>query len=425
MPEYCVICKKPLPEGHGSDACSVACGIKLHKKHQAEARKEPKKQEPDQPPERDKVKAQKEFFERQAHPVRPVQSCKGPVAAPSKKKAPPKEEPRKKEEEKPSEQLKIWLLTWNCANTTPKQTQLNSLIVSDLKSSADKPDVIVIGVQEYPRKDTIPKKIVQSLADSYQFIDENVVDGWSGGTKWKLGLDGRNCQAVGVLANKDVQAQKLAKANGNRKHGKGGVILGVKITKKESAFNLAFISAHLDSYDKREADIQLITNAVPKIAFDAVFMMGDLNYRLDPKGVTFTRTSICDMISSNPSELLKKHDELLSSSLVQEGAYQFEFPDPAVSFPPTYKIKSYTAGDYLLTYFGKNGVKKPNKKLKPKKKRTGVDIGWLDRIGWAKKWDKVLSGKGEVTQEDYMGLHDVVMSDHAAVLMKVTVSVKK
>ena len=154
-------------------------------------------------------------------------------------------------------------------------------------------------------------------------------------------------------------------------------------------------------------------------------MMGDLNYRLNPKGQTFTRASICERISSDPSGLLSGHDELLDSSLVQDGTYTFNFPDPAAHFLPTYKIKSYTEGNLLRTYFGEKGEEKPDKELKPKKKRTGIDIGWLDRIGWATKWDRVLSGKGTVAQQEFIGLHKVTMSDHAAVLMKVLVTVPK
>lgn len=422
MPKYCAVCKTQLPEGSANNVCSFKCGKELHEKL-SKGQTAPKKKEPEKPRKGLNVQAKKKFYEGKAHPPQAVQPCKSAVAMPSKKKRLPKkkEEPPRKEE-KPPEQLKVWLLTWNCANTKPSKDQLDQLIVS--RVPGDKPDMIVIGVQEYPRQDRIPKKIEQSLKD-YRFISENVVKGLSGGTWYKFGLNGLNCQAVGALVKTGVRAETSVKANGNRKYGKGGVILGIKITKNKSEFGLAFISAHLDSYDKKEDDIKRIINAFPKRQFDAVFMMGDLNYRLDPKGKTFTRTGICNMISNNPGELLNGHDELLSSSLVKEGPYQFEFPDPSARFPPTYKIKSYTVGNHLLTYFGAKGAEEPNKKLKPKKKRTGIDIGWLDRIGWAKKWAGILSGKGEVAQEEFIGLHEVDMSDHAAVLMKVTVSVKK
>lgn len=358
--------------------------------------------------------------------------------------------------------LKIWLLTWNCGNTYPSDDHLNKLIVDRLCScpDADRPDLIVIGAQEHKRRTPIHIRIPALLAGkpvNYRFLGECVVNGESGGHVLKLGLDRFNCQALGVLVGNDIQDTRiLTSITATRRRGKGGIGLAVDIKKDESVFKLVFISAHLGSYnvprDQREEDSwrimseivlkrrNLIDGLDPQNAFaDAVFLMGDLNFRLRQFEVGFgllthktSRADICSYIKERKYPDLLKHDELRVSSLVTGmNKVRFKFPDP--DFPPTYKIKvgnanpAESTGRALKTYFGKKKGERQWEYVKPKsKKRTGIDIGWLDRIGWAESWSNwgaVLSQEGpaEITVKEYSAVHEVIMSDHAPVLMKAEV----
>lgn len=352
--------------------------------------------------------------------------------------------------------LKIWLLTWNCGNTYPSDDHLNTLIVDRLCScpDADRPDLIVIGAQEHERRTPIHRRIPALLAErgffNYATLGECVVDGISGGKWYKLQI-GRNCQALGVLVGQDTRDQRiLTRIKATRKHGKGGIGLAVDIRKQENVFRLVFISAHLGSYnmpnDQREQDYQRIVRKIYskrqdifstgmdryKVFADAVFLMGDLNFRLrqsEGSQVLSADTSRWDIsiyISQGRYPELLEHDELKESSLVDgTNSVTFKFPEPA--FPPTYKIKEGNANPAadpnraMKTYFGRKKAREPRKRLRPKsEERTGIDIGWLDRIGWAESCVQLLD-PAEVHVREFNGLHEVIMSDHAPVLMKAEV----
>ena len=341
-------------------------------------------------------------------------------------------------------QVKIWLLTWNCGNKAPDDDQLAQLLGDDLNSvkEKDKPDLVVIGLQEFKRGDQY--RIAQRLAtpkfagSDFAFLDEQVKKGISGG--------GRNCQVIGVLVNRDRKSdvKLFAKTRGTRVFGKGGVIMVVQIR----GMNIAFVSAHLDSYHKREADTTRVINCFSSLVkkqkdlvLDAVFMMGDLNFRLEPKESSILSpvssrfdiaTLLFDQVWQNK---LHEFDEINRSSLVTgTGGYKFEFPQP--KFPPTYKLHAehQTEGwltnsmKIILTYFGKGSRELPPR---IKEKRTAYDFGWLDRIGWATEWRNqknsslAQDAKVEIDlaqEKRFIARHGLVMSDHAAVIMKVTVT---
>lgn len=352
--------------------------------------------------------------------------------------------------------LKIWLLTWNCGNTYPSDDHLNTLIIDRLCScpDADRPDLVVIGAQEHKRRTPIHSRIPALLAGkpvNYRFLGECVVNGESGGHVLKLGLDRFNCQALGVLVGNEIQDTRiLTSITATRKRGKGGIGLAVDIKKDENVFRFVFISAHLGSYnvpnDQREQDFQRIVRKVYskredifstgidryKVFADALFLMGDLNFRLrqsEGSAVLSSDTSRWDIsiyISQGRYPELLEQDELRQSSLVDGvNNVTFKFPEPA--FPPTYKIKAGNANPAadpnraMKTYFGRKKAKEPRKHLKPKsKKRTGIDIGWLDRVGWAESCVQLLD-PAEVHVREFSALHEVIMSDHAPVLMKAEV----
>ena len=341
-------------------------------------------------------------------------------------------------------QLKIWLLTWNCGNKAPDDDQLAQLLGDDLTgvNEKDKPDLVVIGLQEFKRGDKY--RIAQRLAKpkfaggDFVFLDEQVKKGISGG--------GSNCQVIGVLVNREKKSEVkvIAKSRGTRFFGKGGVIIVVQM----QGLNIAFVSAHLDSYGKRESDTTKVINCFSSLVknqkdlvLDAIFMMGDLNFRLKPEegSVLSADTSRFDIATLLFDQVwqnkLHRFDDIHGSSLVTgAGGYKFEFPQP--KFPPTYKIrKKYQADGWLtnvmrvvFTYFGEG-----DRELPPniKKKRTAFDFGWLDRIGWATEWRRQKNSslaedvkvELDLAQENrFVARHGLVMSDHAAVIMKAIVT---
>jgi len=341
--------------------------------------------------------------------------------------------------------VKIWLLTWNCELMAPSEQQLHDLFVdyynhheamtSELE---DLPELIVIGLQEASKSNG--KFVAERLADkqdpqksklkNYRFLDH--LD-YSGRTK------GKCYQDLGVLVRSDVydKAKNISKNKKSTKWigCKGGLILTIKF---DGDVNLAFISAHLDAGTKQESNIQKIIRQIKELAkkgkFDAVFMMGDLNYRLAPKsgGILMKQTTnqdLANMILTQQDQLLQQ--DLLASkcSLVKQGNNpHFVFPKPDLPFFPTYKINYEEGGYYtkspeqrgrltktpsykffnndqsvnlaLQTYcweevkvkVGKKKVRLPKyqKSDDPvayNEKRKAFDVGWLDRIGWADQAD--------------------------------------
>lgn len=362
--------------------------------------------------------------------------------------------------EAPPKQAKIWLLTWNCGNKKPNDQQLRDLIISHLSDAVDKPDVVVIGVQEFPRKTKAHiHKRVEKEKVGYRVAGERKYDGVSGGS--------RNRQVLGVLVRSDLKVKDVRTEKGARFWGKGGIIVALTLRLKAGDVRLAFISAHLDSGTKQEEDIDKIKIAMEGVAqkgrFDAVFMMGDLNYRL---GTTdsgtlkqgTTNEAFCGMITNTGGRRRLFGQDLLKRkcSLVTESDPCFRFPVPYDPGYPTYRINR-KVGNYSVAFlhdkvrnikntlgtycFSKDIQKEYEKERKKGKttdqkigeirkrpfdydtKREAFNVGWLDRIGWATTWANVLSGKGRVGFQDFDALHKVVMSDHAAVLMKVRVDV--
>jgi hypothetical protein len=335
-------------------------------------------------------------------------------------------------------QVKVWVLCWNCGNTSPNDSQMKQLVGWELENAGDlnKPDLIVIGVQEFPRTSKNLARRLASSAEGYTFIDRVKYNGWSGKRP--------NCQSVGALVKETIKdrVKVIGKGTGTRYWGKGGVTIALRV----KGLNMAFISAHLDSYGKREADFVKITasfqellNEGEQAPLDAIMMMGDLNFRLRPRDGSDlsphnTRMEVAGMLFDDYfRNLLHQYDELNDASFVSgESYYKFVFPKP--NFLPTYKIrKKYQGpgwtediGRVIPAYFGDGGLNEPPK---IKKKRVAFDFGWLDRIGWATKWPgrPRLSGKAKVKlddsfEESYLARHNIRMSDHAAVMAKILVT---
>jgi len=375
--------------------------------------------------------------------------------------------------------LKIWLLTWNCELMAPSNGQLYDLIVEhyenyrEIHGDKDIPELIVVGLQEAGKANGqfIAERLQEPTLVDYGFLRNIARGGYTKGICY---------QDLGVLVRSDVSDKatylwqwKKKKLKACRTGGKGGLILPIKmkIDDQIGDFTLGFISAHLDAGGKQKNDIDMIIKKMENVAaktgeFDAVFMMGDLNYRIAPaKGGILTKKTknkeLCKWLldPAQRKKLLEQDLLKIKCPLVIGEDPKFEFSKPDPVFFPSYKInyrdgkkykKNYkkrgrltnnpsyrfftgpqTIKGAMSTYCWKEGKKDPIKEDDPviyNLKRGAFDIGWLDRIGWATKWTGVLSeraeGKVKVNMIEFIGRHDAVLSDHAAVLMKVEVIVQ-
>lgn len=309
--------------------------------------------------------------------------------------------------------INIWLASWNCENQAPDSTMLDDFLVNDVTTAinnpnATEPDLIIIGLQE-AKKDDNEKKFVsdrlakaERLGNYYEQIASAYLEGRTEGKDnyLQIGVLRRKNQNNPPITNietgnyedtepSDGDWLNLGKSLlGVNEKGKGGAF--VKFTysdaKNSNGLRLGFINAHLDSKKpdktKREsqikallckitglnekAEVQQIKEALAN-DFDAVFFMGDLNYRLktfpdlqnDPvfstvhnietikKDDNFQRlkqlgpdTKVSELtewiLDSNLRRYLANLDSLYTSALVDQiNGYGFSFP-PASHLLPTY-----------------------------------------------------------------------------------------
>lgn len=269
-----------------------------------------------------------------------------------------------------------------------------------------------------------------------------------------------------------------------------GSPLGVGLTPAPGERRIAFIGAHLDAGSEvgRGKQIRGLLNAITtgatpladgpvpaggvpgvpgvpdtlndrlRTQFDAVFFMGDLNYRLKaiPNTVVggqsmsevITATDMAGLID-NPADrlsLLTNLDSLEDSLLKKNFGFTFNNCRPQANggavaahpFPPTYKIKynnvppfafpggNIPVGAQAAAIGGAAGAVENLYRLAnpaiatpphPAKffneDRGQYDLGWLDRIGWI---TPVGGAVNVVSQETFTG----IISDHLPVMLTVT-----
>ncbi|MCU0567016.1 MAG: hypothetical protein MUF49_10510 [Oculatellaceae cyanobacterium Prado106] len=385
--------------------------------------------------------------------------------------------------------MKIWMLTWNCENQAPKGELFNSFIQDLLPTSqkANWPDILVIALQEADcyfsaRRLFVTHKIAEQFPADYQLLS---APSFMGTTKpptkcyIHLGVLVRKNFVISRDPNRSTTWNPLgASANlqvfdqgsGEYRDGKfpkckGGAFARVMFQGKK----IGFIGAHLDGPVKAANTDRQITKLLQSITgstattpagintditnqFDALFFMGDLNYRLmgiatkptvndmvAAVGQTASRRALWDYDTLNGTQLLaSSHSPLVT-------AYQFTFPRFDVL--PTYK-RAYqdrtldnaclrlssrmlgSAGELLTPgvrtpeqiaanramlegcyYRGKVGS---NSALSTK--RTGYyELGWLDRVGYRIKAGTTVT-PGSV---QFKTLDSIVLSDHTPVVMKI------
>ncbi|MBY0229919.1 MAG: endonuclease/exonuclease/phosphatase family protein [Gemmataceae bacterium] len=345
--------------------------------------------------------------------------------------------------------IEAWLCTWNMSNKNGNDDEIKAL-ADAVPANAD---LVVLGVQEAKRwKSGIMTRFHGHLPAFDPIL--------GAGEKVKIAkikcmtkLFEFGYQGMGILLRhgaKDVELVSTGSIDTGGGSGKGGVFALVRIGKS----HVAFISAHLPTGSRDKAGMQLFRDvAVLDPKPQAMFLMGDLNYRLDLPATgtakkrvklffkkTIETTDSDDWVHeladpASRKQMALDYDRMSESGLAQQG---FRFPFPRLqhntsdfSFP-TYKRESDKAKSdnpcYLLDMPGgqndlraqgwiRDGYFGGGDKLKKKSaNRGGFDIGWLDRIG-------VLKGPGlphVIAKYDHpIALAGTYTSDHAPVGMLV------
>jgi endonuclease/exonuclease/phosphatase family metal-dependent hydrolase len=384
--------------------------------------------------------------------------------------------------------MKIWMLTWNCENQAPKDSLFDQFCNELLPASekAQWPDILVIALQEADcyfslRRLFVTHKIAEKFSADYQLLS---APSFMGTTKPPT-----KCYIhLGVLVRKrflvfrdpnrkdtwnplrDANSQAIDQGSGEYRDGKfpkckGGAFARVNYADK----NLGFIGAHLDGPVKATAcnrQIQALlrsitnstaTNAVGLNAdlnqqFDALFFMGDLNYRLSTGA---GKPTVNEMVSAIGQTQTRKnlwaYDTLNGTQIPPAShsplvtAYGFTFPhfDSLPTYKRSYKDRTSdnpclrlsprmlaSAGelttpgvrDHLqiqsnqsmlqACYFqGQIGSDSAHSV-----KRQGYyELGWLDRIGF-----RIKPGTTVVVNSiQFKALDAIVLSDHTPIMMKI------
>jgi hypothetical protein len=265
--------------------------------------------------------------------------------------------------------------------------------------------------------------------------------------------------------------------------GKGGIVRSITLEANGGGMprprkTLAFVTSHLDSRDAQTRNFQIhqVWTAVQGLpggigTLDAIFWMGDLNYRLalgsnnntPPNDIPAVAPANAGAAAINTRSLAWLSGRLCNPALRQglmtvrdtfvtqpspliaplaaypPGGYAFTFPDPGVGaglggnlFWPTYKRTKQapapvTPGGpgvnnaaYAAAITGSYGTKikmKHGYQWIGESERAGeMDLGWLDRIGY-----RTLPGTN-VQFNHYFARHDLNISDHVPVCAVVTVT---
>jgi endonuclease/exonuclease/phosphatase family metal-dependent hydrolase len=391
--------------------------------------------------------------------------------------------------------MKIWMLTWNCENQAPKDRLFDQFCDELLPASEEAhwPDILVIALQEaacYSGRQFVTQKIAERFKKNYALLSSSSL---MGTTKFPakcfihLGVLVRIEEALtlnplhgGAFAPLKMSNQGSGEyRDGRFPRCKGGAFAKVNYAGK----NLGFIGAHLDGPAKVTACnrqiqklLQSISNSTDpdpaKIStalnqFDALFFMGDLNYRLsaDSKKPMRVNDMVAAIGQTTPRKSLWDYDTLngknilLTSPSPLVGPYSFMFPQfdvlptykryyedrtinnpclrlssrmvttagdltPGVKVTATGTLTSGVGNQQQITdnlgmlqacYFqGKTGIAPAEST-----KRMGFyELGWLDRIGFRIKPGTTIAPNSIM----FKALDNIVLSDHTPIVMKITLN---
>lgn len=313
----------------------------------------------------------------------------------------------------------VMCMTWNLEGEKPDVKDLESLFKQAQSGhNLGLPDIIAIGIQEGNSKDHQP--ILEAALKGYKCVASAK---FSGITKAKqiwtfspvtqgiflmIRLDAFNAEKEGKADNTSAAAEAHSKKLFSEK----GYVFG-EIT--YNGYRLGFVSTHAETRAKKKAgDFATISKGLQKIVddsgepFHAVFVMGDLNYRLnrtfdiDPKNPKDPKDpKTAARIDDFYQKMATPHgrvDLLTEDSFTKESAkipnLKMEWPAFSPQCLPTYKRKRDKEGAKLLEKLKKESPKHDKFEYNPEvlkdlysltmsdKGGAQWDCGWLDRIGF-------------------------------------------
>ncbi|GAB5363569.1 hypothetical protein AAMO2058_000894900 [Amorphochlora amoebiformis] len=304
--------------------------------------------------------------------------------------------------------LQVMCATWNCNARKPSEDLGNWL--SSLKDSS--PHIIVIGLQE-----VVALSVKHVLLDQVRRMKpwEEAISLAINGQKGNNYTQLLSKQMVGIMifiyvrqdilgfiSNKDTTTVGCGKAGAGNK---GAVCARFQLFNSSLCFVNSHLAAHKENIDNRNNDFNKITekarfsvktngNSTKMDMHDAIFWMGDLNYRLnfanEDLGVVYQH------IQNEDWEILLEQDQLKAERI--KGRVFENFQEGDITFPPTFKYipdtNQYATGD------GKNRMP-----------------AWCDRILWRAQ-------NAEVRQRWYRREESLMASDHKPVVAYFDVSLR-
>ncbi len=325
--------------------------------------------------------------------------------------------------------------TWNLELDQPKDAVLDKCFVEFLSNQPkiQRPEMIVIGLQEtasytvfgntFIGHKLAGKKLLGGInfEDPYELVETVSFKGVT--SKGQI-ISKKAQQAIQVLVRKSakdkIKVAPLKKSRGFFSE-KGFVGVDVEFFGKR----LNFISTHLDAKTEahRLKDCETIIDTLHELsgkgAYDGLWLMGDLNFRIPPFDATFdingkvslkhvdpedytpkptdSRYMIDLLRSRDGRKMLMAHDSFHKTEAFKGMPYVWPkfHPDSLPTYKRKHKSKHYKLIQKLEDVIDKDGkiaqTRLPEIQnlftskgvVKFKKKRGQWDMGWLDRIGYA------------------------------------------
>jgi endonuclease/exonuclease/phosphatase family metal-dependent hydrolase len=325
---------------------------------------------------------------------------------------------------------RLWLATWNMGNTAGADEELDNIAQTVPANT----DLVVFGLQEAGLRGHILSRFAANLNNFRPpaTLNNNVKAKRSMMGLTKPFQELPNSQRLGVwVANNRAAEVTVICSDSHRtsKSGKGAVIMILDF----NGSRLAFVTAHLGtSANSREDEAVGIINRVnaynarainqgaPNRNINGIFLMGDLNYRLQipthdiqvARKFLGIRTGTKDkaesdldsdqlarkLVTAEGRAELAQYDTLNHANWPNQEGFSFplpERPDGSVAYP-TYRRATgggnnnpgcrLAAGAGTMLdriryatecYFGTTALPKVKEK-----RGNVIDLGWLDRIGF-------------------------------------------
>ena len=290
----------------------------------------------------------------------------------------------------------ILCVSWNLELQCPDKQALTDSFVNYIKSKKNnKPSLIVIGLQEATSYDNwaatfIGEKLARPelLGRHYTLLAS---ERFKGITKGKQIIGHKANQVIQVLGHKNAKISAETDQSKKKWYGeKGFCFAGVNMDGK----NLGFISTHLSSdtdaakkQNEGKKILEFLKEEAKSDTFDALFMMGDLNFRVKQEGAAGDKKSVQRNLLSPGGRLkLQQHDSFDPQAFAK---LPFIWPPHEAGTLPTYKRKKdKSVYGTIRRLKSREGIdNRALLNLYPigsKQDRPGFwDFGWLDRIGYA------------------------------------------